>query len=380
MRIAELFSISLDQLLQMKSSKSEDAVSEYERLLKKGLDELKKIPTEKINIAKPDLYGKTFVEYVIEEDKVEIFQYLLSQNYKLYIDTHTSAASVLEAIIVYAVEKHNVDVFHYIKEYITLFGSLRFSSEKLEKNFYLALENWPDDLVKKRFLSETVVTERRFFKIFKRTQKNTLLSSLDYGLYIGKYHMQSFLEPYMQVHSVITIFDRIIGSFVKYGFIKGCEQIIEHLSKVDIERLKKKQEIIQNTIVYISSINRIDLLKVYLEKGIVSDYTDLVIQTSKGEQIELTKYLLDSHGKHVNYKDFGQVLIKEDKLKMLKETSQFFGKDDMDYMLGKVNPNQLDIILYLIKEKATFQVKYFNRDTAKKVNALIAHYQEGKVE
>ena len=109
MKIAEIFNISIDTLLNIKEDKNRNIVSEYERHVRKGYNEISSSSADKLNISNPDLYGKVFVEYVIDYDKQDIFEFLIQHNVKLYEPSHSNAREVQLKIISYMINK-NIDI------------------------------------------------------------------------------------------------------------------------------------------------------------------------------------------------------------------------------------------------------------------------------
>src|SRR5690554_2924373 len=77
--IAKIFNVSLDYLLDQTSNHDENIISEYERLTRKGLETLEKIPLDSLNLSKPDIYNKVFVQYVMQYKKNDMLNYLLEK-------------------------------------------------------------------------------------------------------------------------------------------------------------------------------------------------------------------------------------------------------------------------------------------------------------
>ena len=73
--IAKIFDISLDELLSSKSSVHE-VLSEYKKVVDKGVDVFKSSESQNLIINQPDLYGKVLVDYIIESKNIQMFEYL----------------------------------------------------------------------------------------------------------------------------------------------------------------------------------------------------------------------------------------------------------------------------------------------------------------
>ncbi len=223
-KIAEIFEISLDVLLSLRIDEDRNIISEYERLIRRGLDEIKEISSEKINISIPDLYGKVFIEYVIEYDKEEVFDYLLHNKITLFQQTYSNAREIYLKIINYMVNKQMNGFISFIHNYVKEYGAFKILNDKYEKGIIEGLNNYHSFEVVNELFTTEVKQKVQFLKYFKINQNLKVLPSKDWTKLIGKYHSEELLHALLSSSNITEYIEDIIQYFGFYNYLWGKTQ------------------------------------------------------------------------------------------------------------------------------------------------------------
>ena len=115
--IAKLFDISLDDLLSAKSNENQEVISEYKKVVDKGVNVFKSIKLENLIINQPDLYGKVLVDYIIESKNIEMFKYLDNNNISFVDEKYHRACQLYLDIIIFMLENDISEPFKYLEKY-----------------------------------------------------------------------------------------------------------------------------------------------------------------------------------------------------------------------------------------------------------------------
>lgn len=371
MRISEIFEVSIDTLLNMKSDEDRDIISEYERLVRKGYEEIAESVAERLNLATPDLYGKVFVEYVIEYDKRDIFEYLIKHNINLFDKNLSNSQETQLRIIKYMIEQSMNGFITFLYEYVIQFGSFQIPSESLEKDIIEALNKYPDKDIVSNLFTVKVTQNITWLKYFKRTKKYLIFSGKDWSKVIGKYHANQLLDNLLETKDIIGYIDTLMRYFIQYGYFDGIKILLKYIAVDDIERIKRKHLLAQELILLVSESKRIDLFKQMTQKGIYNDLTKLCIELIKEEKDELYQFLLKNHYTSINFRLLGMFIANNCGLDLLKQISIHFDDDDKDYIFSTTPTKLIDMNLLLLQLGAKMNAKYLNKDTSSKINLIL---------
>lgn len=187
--IAKIFNVSLDYLLDQTSNEDEDIISEYERLTKKGLEALKKIPLESLNVSKPDLYNKVLAQYIIAYRKKEMLTYLLELDVPLVFEQHHLAKKVYLEIITYILQENLPKALEYILSYSSLHHSFLIDDEEAESKIWQELNNNKHERLVSSMLLAAIGIPKKFLNIFSYTQQQKILAKKEWIRVIAKYKL-----------------------------------------------------------------------------------------------------------------------------------------------------------------------------------------------
>jgi len=377
MKIAEIFNISIDTLLNIKEDKNRNIVSEYERLVRKGYNEISSSSADKLNISNPDLYGKVFVEYVIDYDKQDIFEFLIQHNVKLYEPSHSNAREVQLKIISYMINK-NIDIYpKYIKEYVRNYGSFKIINEELEKKIVSGLNSYPNqEILKKLFITE-VSQEVTFFRAIKLTKKYRILSNEDWSRLISKYHADKLLVHLLNSSDTLGYSSYLFRQLIQYGFFDGINIWLKKINNKDLIRIRQKHNLAQELIKLVSKSGKISLFKSMIDKHIYNDLTSLTIELLETNSTQLYTYVLNNCINDLNFRELGAYLAKISNLKLLREISDHLTQEDLDYILSTTDINAQQTNISLLRLGAKVNSKFINKDTPEKLNKILSELIKG---
>ncbi|MFP4178064.1 MAG: helix-turn-helix domain-containing protein [Acholeplasmataceae bacterium] len=375
MKIANIFNMSIDELISQKSGNEKDVISEYERVVRKGIDELRRVPPKDLNIKDPDLYGKVFIEYVIEYERVDMFTYLDEAGIALYNDYHHQAQRIALRMILFMLEKNIKGVEKHVYAYVKAHGSFRINDEDLEKGIMERLDQPQHQTVLKNLLSARVQKERKVLGLPFFKEHLSVMTHEQWLELFATYGMHNALNTYMKTMDVYTDYPLIVRAFVEKGDGEGIRLCLEAVKREPTEselRRMKAQRMART----IALLDDLELFVQVIEKGLFTDINDLIrtlILEDKKTLYEdcLSRTLLPI--------DYGKVLlaaIEKDNDALLLAYIDRLSQDEKDYLLAQASPGSYPIIDILIRNNARFVAKYHDHRTYTKVNGYIRYLHE----
>ena len=368
--IAKLFNITLDDLLNLKSDAPNELVSEYQKVVQKGLSAITSVPKENLIISNPDMYGKVLMDYIIEARQKEMFLYFHENDIPCVDEFYHRAEEIILKIIQFMLEEGIDDVLDYILAYTRIHGSFKMIDEKTSMIIWGLL----DQSTMQSFMSSFMVykPEVKTTWSFKKVEQPPIpLTRRDFVDVIAKYHLKNVLSTYMQVHKKDEHLFQIIDSFVKENFLEGIHLYIDHYYTEPISWFKKVNLEVQKTYLRILSMNDFDLSRKFAEKGLFTDLTPIVKATIIQEQELITSHLIANYHEVINFRKIGEVCVQSSNIDLLKDIMTYLSPDDLNYLLGFVKKNDVSTMTFLLKNGARFVEKYYNLETFKKVNQFI---------
>jgi transcriptional regulator with XRE-family HTH domain len=373
MHIAELFDVSLDLLLNMKSDEDRNVISEYERLVRKGYEAISEAAVDKLNVAVPDLYGKVLVEYVMEYDKQDIFEYLVLHGIRLFEHHQSNARVVQLEIIAYMIE-HGMNGFRsYLHDYVRQYGSFEIPDDPLEERIIRGLDAYGDQSAIQLLFSQEVSQEVTLLKHLKRIRTFPILPDKGWARRIGKYHATELLNHLLHHSDIVHYIDSALHSFLQYGFFDGIEIVLGHLSDVDVDRIRKKPSLAQDLIMLVSTSKKDSLFRTMVEKQLYNDLTKLVIRLIEDDNERLYRHLIDDHPDRLDFRQIGVRVAALGHEALLRHIRVRLTPDDLDHIFATTSVDALAIHLVLLKLGARMNARYLNKDTTDKVNGLFTH-------
>jgi len=369
-QIAKIFEITLDDLLNLKTSDSDQVLSEYQKVVQKGLGAITSVPKENLRIAQPDLYGKVLIDYIIEARQKEMFLFIHDNKLPFVEDYYHRAKELYLNVIKFMLEEGLDDVLNYILKYTKLHGSFAIEDKKLELVIWALLDKPEMQKFMLKFL-EYKPNIKPMWSFSQETPDPIPLSQKDFIDVIGKYHLKNVLVTYMTYKPKDEDLYPNMMTFKKYDFIEGMHLYIDYYYQTPLSWLRKVSLEVQKTYLEIIDTKDFDLISKFAQKGLYNDLTPIVKKTISLGLDEITSHLIANYHEVLNFKKIGESCIQTSNIRLLDNIKSFLVKDDMNYLLSYVKIEDIEMVLYLLKLGATFDEKYYNLETFKKINYLI---------
>ncbi len=372
-RISELFNISLDELISQKSGGDRSIVSEYERLVKKDVEALKHVPAEELNVKEPDLYGKTLVDYVIEYNQVEMFEYLDRADVQLYNERHHQARRILLKVIVFMLEKNLDGVEKYIFDYTRLFGAFDIPDDDTRAVIMKLLERENKQPLVERLMTSKVPKPVTYIKVIPYTQHLRILTKRQWIEHIAMYRMTRVLKTYLSVFDLLEDYAYIIKCFTTHRFIEGCRRILDAVPKKPRGEYELYTMGAQKSARAIAALNDRSLFEIVVEKGLYSDIDALVATLIERRQSVLYEHCLNSPDLEIDYVLVLRKAVEQGDMSLLRRHIEKLTQDEKNQLLAKTDAYDVETMEFLLGENAQFVSKYHNTDTFTKINQVIRH-------
>jgi transcriptional regulator with XRE-family HTH domain len=360
MHIAELFEVSLDLLLNMKSDEDRNIISEYERLVRRGYEAIAEAAIDKLNVAVPDLYGKVLVEYVMDYDKRDIFEHLVHHGIRLFEPHQSNAREVQLEIIAYMIDRGMNGFLPFLHNYVRQYG----------------LERYEDSTAQRSLFATEVTQDVVVMKHFHRIKRFPILSDKDWSRLIGKYKAECLLRYHLEESDIVRHIEHTFHYFIQYGFFDGIEMILDYLSEDDVERIRSKPSMAQELIYLVSASKKDSLFETMVSKRLYHDATKLAIHLMDDKNENLTHHLIDEHADILDFRRIGAHAAARGDTTLLVRIHKQLKDDDLDYILSSTTADSLETNLVLLRLGARMNAKYLNKDTTEKINRLLTHQMD----
>lgn len=367
--IAKLFEITLDDLLNLKSSTTQDVISEYQKVVNQGLISLQKVPSSDLHIAEPDLYGKVLVEYVIESRKLDMLNYLIDEKVPLVHDYYHKAKTIYLKVIKYLLEQNQFNFLEFIMKYTDLHGSFHIEDETTGLIIWglLNQEQYQDFMID--FIKYKPSLKARWFA--KTEDKERLpLTRIDYIDVIGKYHLSRILKTLMLVQPRDDDFLLITLKFINYQYYEGVSLFINRFFNIQLSPFKKSSLECQKAFMAVLKTNQFDLIAEFAVLGLYVDITSIVRQSIKDHQDQVYSHLIVSKSHEISFKRVGETCVEVGNIDLLRNILKYLSKDDLNYLVSWVKLDNIEVLKFLLENGARIDEKYYNLETFNKVNTL----------
>lgn len=370
--IAKIFDISLDELLSLKSS-DQEVVSEYKKVVDKGLDSFKSVNTQNLIVNQPDLYGKVLVDYIIETKHIEMFEYLDSQNVLLVDEQYHRALQLYLDIVIFVLENDLNNPFKYIEKYKILNKSFLINDDAYRlKVWGLLNQNKYDHVVEKILTYKPLLFDKKRF--FKSESDLGYLSKTDIIEIIAEYKLFNVFSIFLKTIYKDNQYIYIVKTFKKYHFIKGLNDYIRSQFNKDLSWLRKVTIDVQQGLIEIIELKDKELIELFIEKKLYTDLTKVVIALIKNELVKISIRLIREFNNELNYRKLGETALLNSQIMILDEIIPFLNQNDKDYLLSIAEVDNISMIIYLLEHEAKIDEKYYNLSTFQKMNNIISHF------
>ncbi|MEW6609166.1 MAG: helix-turn-helix transcriptional regulator [bacterium] len=369
-QIAKIFEITLDDLLNLKSEGSNDVVSEYQKVVSQGIEGITKVPPQDLHIAEPDLYGKVLVDYIIEQRKLEMLLYLIEKNVEIVHDYYHRAKNVYLRIIKFLLEEKKEGIDQFIDAYTKLHGSFLIDDETIEMAIwgYLNTKEYQNFMI--RLMKYKPTIKAKWFKVSEETEQIPLTRS-DYIKIIAKYHLSLILKTFIQVQHRDDDFCFIVDTFIATNYTEGLHIFIQEFYRTPMTSFRKSVINVQKALLSVLDKDHYDLVIDFVDHGLYIDLTQIVREAIRRNQDKIYSHLIAKHHNEIIFKRVGETCVEMGNLTLLESIINYLSKDDLNYLISWVKINQMEVLIFLLKQGARIDEKYYNLETFKKINHLI---------
>lgn len=381
--IANIFEMSLDDLLNCHIHEEDDKyMSEYMRFASKGLKEVKKHNPSDLHIQEPDIYGKVFVDYLIDNDFNDIFVYLDENNVLFFNDFYHRAKEILIKIIIYMLRKEINGVIKYIKKFTELNNGFDLTKSYNGLEVWNLLngkkhENVIKDMIELRIDQELSFIGIKHKKSVKAIPKNTWIES------IGTYRLNHILDIYINHYASKEDFYQFTSSMLLYDYIDGVTKFLDYFFKDKVQDNAKSYYNFQKTIFLIIKHGNFDLFKKFMDMEIYESLTDVIVVSIRDNKQKFYDYILKNNESKIfntiDYAQVGYAAVKQTNLDVLETIKNSLDQKTLNYLLSEVNREDTKMLYYLISNGAQFDFKYYNSNTMINTNNIITYLMKKDV-
>ncbi|WP_025725413.1 helix-turn-helix domain-containing protein [Acholeplasma granularum] len=366
--IAQMFNMSLDELLSLEDETSPN-FSEYQKVVSKGMDAFKGHDPKNLNIKTPDIYGKVLIDYIIEQKEFNMFKYLNDEKVEFVETYYHRQLEIYLKIIIFMLENNLGDIHHYVLLYQKLEGSFKIKNELLEKMVWGLL-----DMPQNNYMMSNLYTQKpnlkERFKFIKEPKINRVISKNDLLEMISKYKLKNILNQI--IHNLLVMEDLkdVVTIFSKYSYIEGITIFINHFIKEKLPWLKKVSLDVQKLYLMILELNNLDLILLFAQKSIYTDLTVIIKKLIQQGQVTFALELINEFEEELVYKEIALTAINNNQIDFLENILPKLKNDDLNYLFSQVKDKNINMLIFLIKNGAKVEEKYYNFDTFKKINLI----------
>lgn len=371
-KISQIFNITLDNLLELGNDNLME-VSVYKNLINKDITWFDNNNVNDLRLFDPDLYGNVFVEYLIENNNLELFNYLNDKNIMFVNNNYYKAKDIYLKVIIYMF-KNNLNPIKYIRKYVFINKNFDIKDENIERQIWTFINNLNDPIFYSSIINNKVNKKEKL--LFFNINKNLSIISLNKAFEIStKYHLDNFLLYVSKESSNKTYINyfKIIKNMLENNYKKGIYIFNdEYFDHKKINQIHKTILNFNDVIKLIIESKNIELIKYYVNKEIYINIYNTIEVLILNDLTEYAYELIEEHNKNIVFKDLGLILIKDNKNAIiLKKVVKYFTQEELDFLLGMVDESYVDIIKVLIKANARFNLSNLNSSTFRKMNNIL---------
>ncbi len=382
--ISKLFDISLDDLLNMKATKEENYVSEYEKVARKGISELHKTNPVDLNIDKPDFYGKVFVDYVIELNQKDLLVYLISLSKSFVEPYYHRSKEIYLKLILYMLHNNIEGVFTYIVKYATLFGSFEVTHPSFAVEIWQHLNREENDLLIVQMMNKKIPLQVKAIGLIPLKKDVRLIDKDGWLNIISMYKLDHILKLYFNYFAKRSdIFKyTIVMSSAKYYI--GIVEFLKFFIVEPFSLNEKNQYRVQQAILFVLDLEDHNLFYQFYEYELYTNLTAIIIEAMKVNRKDVIDFILiqAEEVKHIplDYRLIGQEAVLLNRIQEIERVVVLLSQDDLNYLLSIVTPENTDLILYLVDKGGKIDFKYYNNQSLERMNNLISYLMSKKGE
>ena len=378
MRVASLFELTLDDLLNCRIPAKDENVapvekSEYERVLKRGIEEFQKIPSTDVQIKTPDLYGKVLMDYILETENLQFFHYILDKEIRFVEDYYHRAQPLYARVLLFSLQHQTGHEKAILKAYGALTGTLAISDSDVEKEVWSIIST-----SKSHDLLDTIRTHQMEVKgssFLKSTKKVPLLSISQWIRITGSYQLMELASYLIEHHMISSSYlEEWVHACLHSRFYSGIQLFLETYYPKTMG-WSERRVVIQPMMLQLIQYDELPLFRYCLKMSFHGDGTALFIAAYQQKKEVFIEMLVQDYFWALNFQKIGLQLIQDEAYSLLLAIKERLTPDILNYLLAHVDEYKTEAMLFLLDLGAEFSLTYYNSQTMKKFNHLLTYFR-----
>jgi len=386
MKIAKLFKLSLDDLIATRRPIDQpDIDSEYIRMMKRGFEDFKQHPPQNLNIGNPDVYGKLFIEYLMENSLNVWIEYII-ENKITYADNNLQIYSSISQKLVIYLLKHKLQSPELIIEaFANKFGQFRFDNLHDREEFMMLLsQNQAYKLFETLIVKKVQFKSTKFvlFLNFKLNESNPIYSRkilIEDIIRLKLFDLWKIMMDLVIKQQSFSSNERFFQMLSAANFLEGLKYFIQIIpAATRIETFGSLS--VSKAMEYLMKSQQINVIMEAIKKQFVYDINELIILAINHKILNLLDEIIKTHPNELKAKKIALSLATSLNFEFMEKHPQIFTPDVLSYTLDHLSvlDSKREVLDGLVKIGATFSNKYMNQDTAEKMNRLLMKSKKGK--
>lgn len=386
MKIAKLFKISLDDLIATRRPKDQpDTDSEYIRMMKRGFDDFKQHNPQNLNIGFPDVYGKLFIEYLMENAMHEWVQYII-QNKIDYADVnHQQYSPLSQKIILYLLKNKLQSPAIVIESLANKFGQFSFDNTHDREEFMFLISQHQEYKLFEKLIIKKVqyqTTKHILFINFNITESNPIYHRkvlIEDTIRLKLFDLWKIIVDLVLKPQSFIANERFFLMLANANFLEGLNYFIQTIPTANRLEAYRSDPVLKAMELMMKS-QQVNLIMLSIKKQFIYDVNDLIILAIQHQTLNLVEDILQTYPQELNARRIAKALSTSLNFALLEKYPLIFTADVLSYTLDHISLKDAKPIVLngLIKIGATFHQKYTNQDTAEKINRLLTKSKKGK--
>lgn len=377
MRIAELFEMTLDELIHMERIKKTppESGSEYEKVLQKGLAELQKINKQDLHITEPDTYGKVFMDYVVQHQNLEVCQYLLSLKIPFVKDTYHRAKGVYLNVIQFVLEKGVTNIVPLIEKYTELHGAFIIEEKAQAKTIWTLLSGEPYKALVNQLFTHKITQTVESLKVLSIQRKVPLLTKAQWLHTFAEHQITPIYQAYLETQLTLADYKVVFPIFIEHHYDEGIHLFMDSKMAAPTPLTGDDLFPMQTMVGSLITQGNLSLVQRLLEKRCWWDMTALAILALKQKQSAIYDYIFDQYPKDLTYYRLGTYLVKELMMDRISQIAPRLTLDELHRLLSVEAPEDTTLLVTLFELGARFIPDSHAYKQTTKFNLLLTHYR-----
>jgi transcriptional regulator with XRE-family HTH domain len=378
--IAELLNMKVEDILNCKRSDAEEFDSPYQALARRGLADFKRNYSRETVIEEPDIFGRVLVDYLIDEDVLEIFSYLHELEALFVRDHFHRAKDIYLKLIEYCLKNDLPGTIRYIKAYSDLNNCFDISLYNNAKTIWDMINKETNKYLIEEMMELKIIQEYKviFFNMKRPVKAITKQLWLDT---IARYKLNHVLNVYLEFYAMEEDFLSFVKVMFNEQFPKGIELFMKKFFKEELPDNKRATFNFQKAILIVMDNDHLNLFKKMIGLRVYESLTDVISKGIMSEKKSYYEYCLklEEVKKDIDYERVGQIAVKHKDLSVLDMVVGKLHEKELNFLLSEVLDEDAETMEYLVKHGAKFDFDYYNSHTMKNINQLIEYLSKEEV-